>query len=85
MENCMFQYGTRHRVLANTDLITKEEAIDLFEKNVADYKERFENDEDPEMCIWVDCKSNSDYKETIKHWSAHCIVLIDGLLYEQVG
>lgn len=37
MKNCMFQYATSQRVLANTDLITLDEAEHLFDKNREDF------------------------------------------------
>ena len=85
MKDCMFQYATKHRILADTDLITQEEAQALFDKNKSDYINRLENDEEPEMCIWIDCGTNSSYGDTSIHWTADDIKVIDGELYQRLS
>lgn len=83
-KNCMFQYATRHRVLVDSNLMSLEDANALFDKNIDDYKERLLNGEEPEMCIWINCKNNSDYHETSKHWHSDDIKVIDGEIYQRV-
>ena len=84
MKDCMFQYATRHKVLADTDLIYMEEAKGLFEKNLDDYITRLENEEDPEMVIWIDCSDRNSYGETLYHWCAKDFKVIEGNLYKRV-
>ncbi len=84
MKDCMFQYGTNQRMLADTDLITFDEAKALFDKNRDDFIERLENDESPEMALWVQCASNSSYGKTAYHWAADDFKVIDGELYQRV-
>ncbi len=83
-KDCMFQYATRHRILADTDLISIDDAKRLFEKNRDDYIERLENSEDPEMAIWINCATNSSYGETLYHWCADDFKVVDGELYQRV-
>lgn len=80
-KNYMFQYATRHKVLADTSLITESEADNLFYKNVEDFKKRLLNDENPEMAIWIDCKDESNYGKTKKHWCSDDIKIIDDEIY----
>lgn len=60
-KNCLFQYATRQRVIADTDLITEKEAQELWGKYQDDIKENWDVVSSPQMCIWIDCKNNTDY------------------------
>ena len=84
MKDCMFQYGTKHRMLADTDLITREKAIELFDKNKDDFIDRLDKDEEAQMCIWINCKDNKSYGETLHDWCADEFKVIDGELYKKV-
>ena len=83
-ENCMFQYATRHKILADTDLISLDCANKLFNKNIDDFKERLLNNEEPEMCIWINCKDNSSYGEKSIYWHSDDIKVIDGEMYQKM-
>lgn len=87
MKDCMFQYATRHKVLADTDLIHMEKAKGLFDKNREDYTQRLENGEDPEMAIWIECSCNTSYGQTLHHWCAEDFKVIDGelIIPESIG
>jgi hypothetical protein len=84
MKDTMFQYAICIKILVDTDLITLDEALSLFEENKSDYIERLGKDQDPEMAIWINCSTNSSYSETLKHWCADDMKLIDGELYARV-
>ena len=60
-KNCMFQYATRQKIIENTGLITRQEADGLLEKYKQDLIERWNDFESPQMCIWVDCDSETSY------------------------
>lgn len=45
----------------DTELITKREADDLWERYYPQMIKDLEDGERPQMCIWKDCKNNSDY------------------------
>ena len=83
MEDCMFQYATRHTTIVNTGLISRERAETLFNQNKEDFKLRLVNGESPEMCIWINCKDESSYGETSIHWD-DSIRVIDGDMYQLV-
>jgi len=82
--NCMFQYGTKHRMLADTDLITQEDALSLFNKNKDDFIKRMDDDEEPQMCVWTNCKAAGNYGDTLNNWYADDFKVIDGELYQKV-
>ena len=84
MKNTMFQYATRHKILADTDLITLDEATALFDKNKNDYIERLGKDEEPQMCIWINCNTNASYGDTLHNWCAEDFKVIGGELYQKV-
>lgn len=71
-KDCMFQYATnpgwgRGEIIKDTGLITRNEADELFEKYKADFINRLEAGERPEMVIWIGCKDESDYHTTSIH------------------
>jgi len=84
MKNCMFQYATRHRILVDTDLITQDEAQKFLDKNRQDFIERLNKDEEPQMCVWINCENSRDYGETLYDWCADDFKVIDGELYQRV-
>jgi len=62
MENTyLFQYATKQKIIEDTDLISFEKAKELWDKYIPDIKKRWNDFESPEMCIWKDCKNNTDY------------------------
>ncbi|MGV8131599.1 MAG: hypothetical protein ACP5N7_05875 [Candidatus Pacearchaeota archaeon] len=66
MKNILFQYATLNKVIEDTNLITLEEANLLWNKYLPDIKERWNKFESPQMCIWKNCNSNTDYSEIEK-------------------
>lgn len=84
MDDSMFQYGTNHTMLADTDLITKSEAVALFDNNKADFIKRLENDENPQMAVWVNCSGSQSYGQALYNWYADDFKVIDGELYQKV-
>ena len=84
MKNCMFQYATRHRILVDTDLITQDEAQKFFDNNRQDFIERLNKNEDPQMCVWINCETSKGYGKTLYDWCADDFKVIDGELYQRV-
>lgn len=72
-KHCMFQYATSYKYIsteihANTDLITWEEALELWNKYKPQViKELEDNYSRPEMVIWTGCEDNSDYHTDAFH------------------
>lgn len=60
-KDCLFQYATKHNILVDTELITREKADELLEKNLKDIKGRWNELESPQMGIWINCKTNTSY------------------------
>ena len=66
-KNCMFQYSTSYRYISteiyeDTDLITLSEAKALWSKYKSQFISQLQDDtSNPEMVIWTDCESNTDY------------------------
>lgn len=83
-KDCIFQYATNHRILADTDLITLDDAKALFDKNKQDYIERLQADENPQMCVWINCDTSASYGETLYNWCSEDFKVIDGELYQRV-
>ncbi len=74
MKNKMFQYATQIGVFENgyslsldtkiyedTDLLSEEEAQKLWDKYYPQVVRELEENQRPQMCIWKDCKTNTDY------------------------
>lgn len=84
-KNCVFQYATSDGVIYyDTDLITEEEANELFNDKLPDFIEKIEKGLCPEMAIWVDMDENFRFVKTSRHIYADDLLLKDGELYELV-
>ncbi len=56
----MFQYAfCGGKIIENTGLITRSEAEALWNRYQDDIRDKWEMN--PQMCIWVNCDSNTDY------------------------
>ena len=65
----MFQYAYDSFLIdikENTDLITLEEAESLWEKYYSDCLDNLKEGNKPQMCIWQDCNSNTNYGNVLK-------------------
>ena len=66
-KDCMFQYATSYKyintdIYEDTDLITLSEAKALWSKYKSQFISQLQDDtSNPEMVIWTDCESNTDY------------------------
>ena len=81
----MFQYATEKEIIFDSDLLTKGEAVKLFEDNKQDFAKRLLHHESPQMCVWVNCKNNASYCDTLFNWYAEDFKVIDGELYHATG
>ena len=77
----MFQYATERKTIEDTELITKKDAVELYNKYLQDFTERLENEECPEIGIWIDCENDSNYHATMVHLCSDDCAVIDGVLY----
>lgn len=57
-------YSTK--TVEDTGLITEKEANDLWDKYLPEVIQRLKNDERPQMCIWGNCNSTTDYSLVVK-------------------
>jgi hypothetical protein len=63
-KDCMFQYALKNGfnpILEDTDLITRKKADALVEKWLPHLKEHWDDFHSPQMYIWIDCVSTTDY------------------------
>ena len=84
MKNAMFQFASNQEVFEDTDLITIEEAKELFKASRVKFISELEMDRNPEMCIWINCETNASYKQTAEHWCAQDMMYDDGQLWQVV-
>lgn len=84
-KDCMFQYATRHKIIANTELITRKEAEFLWDKYQNDIQENWDTLSSPQMCIWINCSSHNDYGEVGKDIDYRDCILEDGIFYKKVA
>jgi len=60
----MFQYACEPyftKIIEDTGLITCKEANELWDKYYKNCLSRLKAEEKPQMCIWKDCNSTTDY------------------------
>jgi hypothetical protein len=84
MKNTMFQYATNRKIIEDTGLLTLEASKALFENYRSDFIEELELDNNPQMCIWINCEDSYSYGETLLNWCADDFKVIDGELYQRV-
>lgn len=60
-KDCLFQFATKHEIFADTGLITREEAEELWKKYQKELRENWDELSNPQMCIWINCDSETDY------------------------
>ena len=81
IRNAMFQFATNKEIFVDTGLITITEAKKLFEASKEKFIDELNFDRNPEMCIWIDCETSASYGNTLIHWVADDIKIIDGEVY----
>jgi len=85
MKNCAFQYAVyTGKIYENTDLITMEEALMLWDKYEDLFIKHLKSNNNPEMVIWIDMKNEDDYHTTLKHWDSNNIILHNERLYQLI-
>ena len=82
-QDCAFQYalGNGH-IVEDTDLITLEEAKELWNKYLPDFKEKMRDGREPEMAIWVDMKHPHNYHNELYHIHANDVELWGETLFK---
>lgn len=68
-KNCAFQYAYKNwdiHIEQDTDLITLDEAKELYRKYLPDFIKKLQAEQNPEMVIWIDMSNNTNLgvKET---------------------
>lgn len=71
-KDCAFQFVVSPKwgsvkFIKDTDLITLTEAKELYKKYLLEFIKNLQNDQNPEMGIWIGMKNNTDYKESLVH------------------
>lgn len=85
MKRYAFQFACNSRwigIIEDTDLITKREALALWEKYIPLFKKYLVDGDGPEMAIWRGMRCLGDYRETLKHIHHENTIVKDGLLYQ---
>lgn len=65
----MFQYAYipySVKIVEDTGLITKKEAEELWDKYYSNCLDNLKDNERPQMCIWQECNSITDYSSILK-------------------
>lgn len=69
------------KIVEDTGLITEKEALVLWDKYYDECLRRLKFDERPQMCIWKDCETNTDYHTVGKEVDYRDCELEDGHFY----
>ena len=80
----MFQYATQYQIYVNTNLITHDEAILLWNKWQDHLKAHWNELDSPQMAIWINCNSNTDYHTMEKDIDYRDCELHNGRFYRVV-
>jgi len=82
IKDCLFQYATRSSVIEDTDLITRSETEELWDKYYKEVQKNWDSFDSPQVCIWIDCKSNTDYHTVGKEIDFRDCELENGRFYK---
>jgi hypothetical protein len=88
MKDCIFQYATGNgNIKQDTDLITRAMAEQLWQTYIGEFMNDLGSGKEPEMAIWINMITDSDFKITGSHWCSSEMFLENDNLYvkEQVG
>ena len=80
-KNCLFQYYKIGECIEDTELITRKEADELWEKYIPDVIKNWNDYDRPQMVIWTNCDSNTDYNFIEKEIDFRDCVLENGSFY----
>lgn len=83
-KNCAFQYATPRQIYADTGLITKERAQELWDSHLPQFVKDVEEGREPEMAIWVNMKDSGDYHTAEKNLNGADCIIRDGKIYAQI-
>ena len=83
IKDCLFQYGTTHEMIEDTGLISAGEAEELWDKYIEDIKNRWNEYDSPNMCIWINCKTDTDYHTVGKEIDFRDCELENGRFYKR--
>lgn len=80
-KNCLFQYATRSKIIEDTELVTMDEAVALWNKYLPHVRESWDAFDSPQMCIWIECSSNTSYHTVGREIDFRDCVLENGSFY----
>ena len=81
MKNAMFQYYDGVTMVDDTGLISLEDAIELFESRKQSFAHSMSAGLICQMCIWCECKHESDYRVTYKDWHSSNVKYENGYFW----
>ena len=81
MKNAMFQYYDGVTMVDDTGLISLEDAIELFESRKQSFAHSISAGLICQMCIWCECKHESDYRVTYKDWHSSNVKYENGYFW----
>lgn len=82
MQNCSFQYYADGKMVADTDLITKKEGLELIKKHEDDFTNHCKLGHVAEMALWIEMNTENDHRKTHLHIHSDDMIFRDGYLYE---
>lgn len=83
-KDCVFQYALPSEIIEDTMMITREDGDRLWEKYKVQFLEHMKEGRDPEMVLWTEMKSPTDFRKSARHWHAADMIILNGELYQRV-
>jgi hypothetical protein len=81
MPGAMFQFYDGIEMIDDTPVITIEEAIKKFEDRKGLFADALKAGRDCQMCIWVECEHESDYRVALKDWHSSSVKYENGIFW----
>ena len=78
-----FQFYTKNKKIEDVCDLELQQALELWDKYLDDFKNRFKNNEEPEMCIWSG-ELNDDYLIQLKYVNHHDCITLNNEVFVQL-
>lgn len=83
-KDCVFQYALPREIIKDTGMLTREQGEALWEKYKPIFIEDMLEGREPEMVLWIDMESPTNFHKTARHWIYDDMIVLNGEVYQRL-
>lgn len=83
-KDCVFQYAFPQEIIEDTGMLTREQGDQLWEKYKPIFLEDMLEGYEPEMVLWIDMESPTNFHKTAGYWSFADMIVLNGEVYQRL-